>query len=340
MDRPLGEQRRPGPHQRRLHRRLRQRRDLARAAADERERGAPDQPRQPLSGFHRQRPRRAGARAGVLLPHGKRTFARLIPSFRDEARATVAYMRSLGVRRLYLLADDADALDAEIVPLVAADAPAAGIAVVGRRTVDAGGSSTPVGIDRGRFATLARAAAASHADAVLYGGAANATAPALWAELHAVLPRAKLFAPSTLAVPSFLGALGAAADATYATSPYLEPWQYPAAARRVFRGYRRAYPGIAPTVYTLYGYEAIGSCSRRSPGPAARRPTERRCGRRSSRSRDPRRHRRLSHRRQRRHVAGPLRRLPRGRRRPARAGARSQLSAAARASSRSARAKR
>ena len=51
---------------------------------------------------------------------GLHTFARLVPSYAQEARATVTYMRSLGVRRLALLADTADPLDAEIVPLVAA----------------------------------------------------------------------------------------------------------------------------------------------------------------------------------------------------------------------------
>jgi branched-chain amino acid transport system substrate-binding protein len=188
---------------------------------------------------------------------GPRTFARLVPSYRQEARATVAYMRALGVHRLYLLADRADPLDAEVVPLVAARARAAGITVAGLRALDGGTVENPAGIDPGRFAGVARDVAAAHADAVLYGGAANVTAPALWQELHRVVPSARLFAPSTLALPSFLSALGTAAKATYVTSPYLEPDQYPPAAQRVLREFRRAYPGLAPTVYALYGYEAM-----------------------------------------------------------------------------------
>jgi branched-chain amino acid transport system substrate-binding protein len=188
---------------------------------------------------------------------GPHTFARLVPSYRQEAGATVAYMRALGVHRLYLLADRADPLDAEIVPLLAARARAAGITVAGLRTLDGGTVEKPAGIDPTQFAGVAGAVAATRPDAVLYGGAANATAPALWQELHGVVPTAKLFAPSTLAVPSFLTALGSAAKATYVTSPYLEPSQYPAAAQRVFREFRRAYPGLAPTVYALYGYEAM-----------------------------------------------------------------------------------
>jgi branched-chain amino acid transport system substrate-binding protein len=188
---------------------------------------------------------------------GPHTFARLVPSYRQEAHASVSYMRSLGVRRLYLLADGADLLDAEIVPLVAADARAAGIALAGSRVVAGGSLAAPAGIRPAQFARTARAVAASHADAVLYGGAANVTAPALWRELHAVVPRAKLFAPSTLALPSFLTALGPAAGATYVTSPYLQPSQYPASGRQVLRELRRTFPGVTPTVHALYGYEAM-----------------------------------------------------------------------------------
>jgi ABC-type branched-subunit amino acid transport system substrate-binding protein len=57
-------------------------------------------------------------------------------------------------------------------------------------------------------------------------------------------------------MPSFLGGLGAAAGATYVTSPILEPDQYPAAAQTVFSQYRRDFTG-APTGYSLYGYEAM-----------------------------------------------------------------------------------
>ena len=188
---------------------------------------------------------------------GRHTFVRLVPSYREEALATVAYMRALGVRRVYLLSDDADGLNGEIAPLMVVAARAAGIAVVGRRQVAGGSGATPAGSDPRRFAGLARAVRASGAGAVLYGGTPNVTAAALWRELHALAPAAKLFAPSTLALPSFLARLGPAAAATYVTSPYLEPRQYPAAGRHVLAEYRRRFPGQVPSVYALYGYEAM-----------------------------------------------------------------------------------
>ncbi len=195
-----------------------------------------------------------------FYPYRIRTFARLLPSDRAEAQATVSYMRGLGVARLEVLEDNSDppydaanpAYDGVIATLVASDARAAGIAVVGRQSgIDTQSDTAPRD-----YSGVAAAVAAGHPDAVLLGGAPDAGAPALWRELHAKLPHAKLFAPSTLATPAFLGGLGAAASATYVTSPILAPNQYPVAAQRVFAAYRRMF-SLAPTAYTLYGYEAM-----------------------------------------------------------------------------------
>jgi len=106
------------------------------------------------------------------------------------------------------------------------------------------------------YAQLASRIASEHPDAVLLGGVPNAGAQALWHELHATLPRAKLFAPSTLAGPGFLAGLGQAGSATYVTSPILELGQYPPAAQRVLAEYLRTF-GLAPTPYALLGFDAM-----------------------------------------------------------------------------------
>lgn len=191
----------------------------------------------------------------IWYPNGSRTFARLVPADTAEATAMVAYMKTLGVRRLDVVSDaEYPPLDSGIAHLVAADAPAAGVTLVGRQTKVATQSvSAPAS-----YASLAQTIAAAHPDGVLLGASPNGGADALFRELHAKAPKLKLFAASTLATPSFLGALGAAAAATYVTSPILEPSQYPAPARAVLAQYRRRYPGEgAPSAYALYGYEAM-----------------------------------------------------------------------------------
>jgi branched-chain amino acid transport system substrate-binding protein len=216
-------------------------------------------PGSPYLGFTDRGPGVPPTEPGFFYPsRGRRTFARLVPSYAREARATLRLMRSLGVRRVYVLSGRGDPLDAQIAPLVAAAAHASGVALAGRASLHGGVSGSVGPEDPRRFAPLAHAIAASHADAVLYGGGANTTAAALWRELHAVLPRARLFAPSTLAQPPFLTHIGsAAASATYVTSPYLELSQYPASSHRVLREYRRLFPGVAASAYALSGYEAM-----------------------------------------------------------------------------------
>jgi branched-chain amino acid transport system substrate-binding protein len=239
-------------------------------------------PGSPYIGLTDANPVNAVGYPGRNYPYGARTFARLVPSDLAEARATVSYMRSQGVRTLYLLADsDASesnlqvGFDSAIAQLVAQDASAAGITLVGRRS----GIDTLAGTRPGAYASVATAVAAAHPDAVLLGGVPNAGAQALWSELHSRLPRAKLFAPSTLATPSFLRALagaGGAAHATFVTSPILEPGQYPASAQRVFAEYRRLIGAVAPTPYVLYGYEAMSdvlTAIQRAGGYAAHRPS-------------------------------------------------------------------
>jgi branched-chain amino acid transport system substrate-binding protein len=209
----------------------------------------------------------------IFYPNGQQTFARLVPADTVEARAMVSYMRSLGVRRLDVVSDaEYPPYDSGIAHLVAAEAPPRGIALAGRQTKVATQSvSSP-----GAYAALAATIAAAHPDGVLVGASPNPGVDALYRELHAKLPKVKLFAASALATPDFLDGLGAAAAATYVTSPLLEPGQYPAAAQAVFAAYRRAFPGAAPGADALYGYEAMTDVLRavkRAGRLAARRPS-------------------------------------------------------------------
>jgi ABC-type branched-subunit amino acid transport system substrate-binding protein len=136
--------------------------------------------------------------------------------------------------------------------LIANDAPAAGVPVVGYQpNINLSTNTQPQG-----YGGLVSNIQAARANAVVLGGKPGPGALALWAELHATMPHAKLFAPSTLATPAFLAHLGAAASATYVTSPILEWSQYPPVARRVKEQYCRAYR-TCPNQYALYGYEAM-----------------------------------------------------------------------------------
>jgi ABC-type branched-subunit amino acid transport system substrate-binding protein len=201
-------------------------------------------------------------------PNGASSFARVIPSDLTEANAILDYMSSLGLSRLYVLGD-VSVFDAAIAEAVANDAPYHGITVVDFTAgIDTQTNTQPRG-----YAQIAAGVAAQRPDAILLGGTPGVGAVALWRELHAMVPHAKLFAPSTLATPEFLTAIAppggrctmpsgvagecaSPAGSTYVTSPILLARQYPPAARRVLAAYSRRF-GARPSVYALYGYAAM-----------------------------------------------------------------------------------
>jgi len=188
---------------------------------------------------------------------GTQTFARLGPTDSQEATATVAFMRAIGVRRLFAITDTAPyaSYDSVIATMVANDARHAGVQLVGSAQVNS--ATTPA---NGGYAPLARSIAAARADGVIVGAAPDAGIEALWRELYGALGAVKLFAPSTLATNPFLSAIGQAENVTYVTSPILPlSWYRGYRVRQVLRAYRQHWKQASPTPWVLYGYEAMRS---------------------------------------------------------------------------------
>ena len=188
---------------------------------------------------------------GAYYPDGSRTLVRLIPSDAVEAHAIVTLLRSQGVRRLYVISDTSDPLAADVAPLTAAAASGAGITVTGRGQV-----STATTTALSTYQVAAAAAAATHPDAVLLAAPGDTGAATLWRDLHSALAHARLVGPSTLARSPFLESLAGAGASSEIVSPYLEPNQYPPAAKAVLAQYRLRFHA-APTVFALYGFEAM-----------------------------------------------------------------------------------
>jgi branched-chain amino acid transport system substrate-binding protein len=204
-------------------------------------------------GFTDASPFTEPADPGRFFPSGHDTFARLVPSDLAEARAAVELMRDEGVQRLYVLSDSAPAsapYDSAIGAMVVHEARIHGPKLAGSASFDSAARSS----HRALLAALAK----SSADAVFVAAAPSPGVESLWNALHAALPSLRLFAPSTLATPSFLSATASTAAVTYLTSPLLPLAQYPSSARAVLRAYRHTF-GTAPTALSLYGYEAMSS---------------------------------------------------------------------------------
>ena len=193
--------------------------------------------------------RREGATRGEpekYYPDPRRNFARIAPPDNRQAAALAAYMKELGVTRLYV-ANDGSGYGVAMADAVVVDAAALGIGVVANDTI------TPQGAD---YAGAARRIVRTAPDALFFGGTAHDRAEALWQDLHALAPTLKLFAPNALALPDFYGRLGPAAASTYLIDPSIPPRDRPQTYRSFVERFRRAYHH-SPDRYAAYGYEAM-----------------------------------------------------------------------------------
>ena len=182
-----------------------------------------------------------------FYPSGKRNFGRLQPGDPAQASAQAQLMRSLHVRKLFVL-DDQDPFEIPLAELVATEAQRAGVAVVAHDSI----VTTPGSTFTGEVEKIQR----SGAGAVFFAGGAGAGTVALWRALHAADPRLLLLGSNSLVGEAFTSAIGSAGSQTYLTTPLLALSDYSAAAQRVLADYRRTFGGT-PGAYALYGYEAM-----------------------------------------------------------------------------------
>ena len=183
-----------------------------------------------------------------FYPSAHRTFVRLAGGDIAQAQAQVALMRSLGVKRLYVL-DDQDPFQVPLANLVAEDAQRAGIAVLAHDSISTVAGSV--------FSGEVERVASSHAQALFLAGGEGAGTATLWDELHAGAPRMLLLGASSPQDEAFSAHLDAAAAAvTYLTAPVLPVAQYPQSAAATLSRYRSVF-GREAGAYALYGYEAM-----------------------------------------------------------------------------------
>lgn len=161
------------------------------------------------------------------LSSNGRTFGRVAPTTKLEARALLTEMQALGVKRLY----------------VPTDGSQYGLAL--QSLVDGGASSHGITI----------ASAPTGADGVLYAG--NSPSKAAGVLDQAAGPSVKLFAPSALAQEAFAGALSPTAQRqTYVSSPGFTPTDLPPLGSQFQSAFKAAY-GHAPAPEAVFGYETV-----------------------------------------------------------------------------------
>jgi branched-chain amino acid transport system substrate-binding protein len=159
------------------------------------------------------------------------TFARLVPTSAQEAKAITAQMHALGLTKLYI-ADDGAAYGVTMADEVRAAAATQGLSIV---------------------------SSAAGADAVFYGGNTAAAAAKALDQAATSSATAKLFAPSALYDDAFVAGLSAAAQKNlYVSSPGFDSATLSPAGRQFVTAFRGAY-GHAPAPEAIFGYEAMSA---------------------------------------------------------------------------------
>jgi branched-chain amino acid transport system substrate-binding protein len=159
------------------------------------------------------------------------TFARVVPTSAQEAKAIAAEMHSLGLTKLYL-ADDGSPYGATITAEVRTEAAKQGLSVV---------------------------SAAVSADAVFYGGNDAARAARALDQAAGASASAKLFAPSALYDNAFVARLSAAAQKRlYVSAPGFDAHTITPAGEQFVSAFRSHY-GHAPAPQAIFGYEAMSA---------------------------------------------------------------------------------
>ena len=189
------------------------------------------------------------AEPAKYYPTGKRTYGRVVPADNIQSAAQVSYMKSLGVKKLYVL-DDKEVYGKGVGDGVAADAKKAGIQVLGDEGIDPKAAN---------YRSLAQKMKSAGADAFFFGGITANNAVQLWGDVFAANPNIKGFGPDGVAETSFSSKIPAATmPDTYITNPTLPPNLYPPSAQKFFTDFKTTY-GHDPEPYAIYGYEAMNA---------------------------------------------------------------------------------
>jgi branched-chain amino acid transport system substrate-binding protein len=188
---------------------------------------------------------------GPTNPSGVRTYLRLVPNDSVQAAADLMALKGAGCRKV-AVASFGDSYGTEVTALLAAAKDSYGVTLASNSTLDP---------SAGSFNTYATGLRSQGVDCFFLAASASPSAVILAEDIHATLPKAKLFGPDELCVSAFtnarLGGVPPSVDRLIeCTLPVLSLSSYPGG-RQFEAAYKAKYGDPNPSPYAIYGYEAM-----------------------------------------------------------------------------------
>jgi branched-chain amino acid transport system substrate-binding protein len=184
-------------------------------------------------------------------PTGKRNYLRIVPIDSIQAAADLIAMKQAGCTKV-AVANDKEAYGAGLATLLGLEKGFYGVTITGNTGID---PTAP------NFRSYASTIAGQGADCFMFSGIVSNGAVQITKDVHAALPKAKIFGPDGVCTSSYTSqkaggvpaAINPLMECTVATQNLTA---YPGG-KKFLAAYKAKYGSANPDPYAIYGYEAM-----------------------------------------------------------------------------------
>jgi branched-chain amino acid transport system substrate-binding protein len=210
-----------------------------------------DSPANTYVGLTTNLPGSAPGEPQKYYPTGKRNYTRIVPIDSIQGAADLIAMKQAGCTKV-AVANDKEAYGAGLATLLGLEKGFYGVTITSNTGID---PTAP------NFRSYASTIQGQGADCFFFSGIVSNGAVQLTKDVHAALPKAKIFAPDGACTSSYTsqkaGGVPASIDPLIqCTVATLDLAAYPGG-KAFLASYKTKYGGAAPDPYAIYGYEAM-----------------------------------------------------------------------------------
>ncbi|MGB9185378.1 MAG: branched-chain amino acid ABC transporter substrate-binding protein, partial [Solirubrobacteraceae bacterium] len=210
-----------------------------------------DSPANTYVGLTTNLPGSAPGEPQKYYPTGKRNYTRIVPIDSIQGAADLIAMKNAGCTKV-AVANDKEAYGAGLATLLGLEKGFYGVTITSNTGID---PTAP------NFRSYASTIQGQGADCFFFSGIVSNGAVQLTKDVHAALPKAKIFAPDGACTSSYTsqkaGGVPAAIDPLIqCTVATLDLAAYPGG-KQFLASYKAKFGGASPDPYAIYGYEAM-----------------------------------------------------------------------------------